>query len=182
MKKFTKSIKIWEACSNDKMRPALSYIQFRDGYALASDAHIAVRVPLEYLADVSDEEVAKLNGKEISGKAFAELAKIGIITVEEDAVVCSKQGVDTRYYFRKQGEDGNMPDVNGLFDREADKKAAPVGDVILNSANLKRLSSAMGISGKVGIRMRFGGAKKAIFCTGETKEIQGIIMPMMPNS
>lgn len=42
------------------MRPALSYVQFRDGYALASDAHIAVRVPLEYLADVSDDEIAKL--------------------------------------------------------------------------------------------------------------------------
>lgn len=182
MKNFTKAIKIWEACSNDKMRPALSYIQFRDGYALASDSHIAVRIPLEYLADVSEEEVAKLNGKEISGKVFAELAKIGMIKVEDDAVVCAKFGSDTRYYLRKQGEDGNMPDINGLFDREANKEAIPAGDVMLNPANLKRLSSAMGISGKAGIRMRFGGVGKAIFCTGETKEIQGIIMPMMPNS
>lgn len=182
MKNFTKSIKIWESCGNDKMRPALSYVQFRDGYALASDSHIAVRIPLEYLADVSEEEVAKLNGKEISGKMFAELAKIGIITVEDDAIVRTADGDDTRYYFRKQGEGGNVPDIQGLFNKEANKEAIPAGDVMLNPANLKRLSSAMGISGKAGIRMRFSGVGKAIFCTGETKEIQGIIMPMMPNS
>ena len=179
MKNFTKSIKIWEACSNDKMRPALSYIQFRDGYALASDAHIAVRVPLSYLADVSNDELEKLNGKEISGKAFSELAKIGIATVEDDAIVCTKSNVDTRYYFRKQGEGGNMPGIQGLFDREVNKEAVPVSNIMLNPANIKRLSSAMGISGKVGIRMRFGGEGKAIFCTGETNEIQGIIMPMI---
>ena len=179
MKNFTKSIKIWEACSTDKMRPALSYIQFRDGYALASDAHIAVRVPLKYIADISDEEIEKLNGKEIGGKAFSELAKIGIATVEDDAVVYTKSNVDTRYYFRKQGEGGNMPGIQGLFDGEANKEAVPTRNIMLNPANIKRLSSAMGISGKVGIRMRFGGESKAIFCTGETNEIQGIIMPMI---
>lgn len=164
------------------MRPALSYVQFRDGYALASDAHIAVRVPLECIADISDEEVEKLNGKEISGKAFSELAKIDIVTVEDDAVVCTKSNVDTRYYFHKQGEDGNMPGIQGLFDKEVNKEAVPANNIMLNPANIKRLSSAMGISGKVGIRMRFSGSIGAIFCESEEdKRIQGIIMPMVLN-
>lgn len=177
MKNFTKQIKIWKVCSTDNERPSLSYVQFRNGYALASDAHMAVRVPLELLADVSEEEIAKLNGREIRGKMLEDVSKNGNIVVEDDALICTQNGVATRYKLRQDGEDGNVPNIEALFEREIAKASAAVGEIVVNPEYIKRLSDAMGICKGMYMSMRFNGATCAILCTCKDTGIIGLLMP-----
>ena len=76
---FYKEFKLHKACANDEFRPAMHYICFRNGYAYATDGHIAVRASLDAICALSEEERNKLNGYLIHKKQYEMLLKYSTI-------------------------------------------------------------------------------------------------------
>lgn len=50
---FNPDFKLHKACADDEYRPAFSYVYFRNGYAYATNAHIAVRAKVEDISNIA---------------------------------------------------------------------------------------------------------------------------------
>ena len=85
---FYKEFKLHKACANEEFRPAMHYICFRNGYAYATDGHIAVRASLDAICALSEEERNKLNGYLIHKKQYEMLLKYSTIEIGEGVITC----------------------------------------------------------------------------------------------
>lgn len=66
--RFTTNIHL--ACGTDDLRPIMSHICFRNGYAYATDAHVLVKQCLKRIHGATDEDVAALEGFLISSETY----------------------------------------------------------------------------------------------------------------
>lgn len=67
--KFNFTTKLHEACADDALRPVMMCVHFMNGFACASDAHIAVRQSLEYHSIINPE---LLDGKSLHKDNYTE--------------------------------------------------------------------------------------------------------------
>ena len=83
---FYKEFKLHKACANDDIRPAMHYVCFKNGYAYATDAHIAVRANLHDISALSDDDIAKLNGHLIHKSQYEQLLKYSSIEIGDGTI------------------------------------------------------------------------------------------------
>ena len=80
---FNKGIKLHLACANEPIRPVMSCIYFKDGYAIASNGKILIKACLNEICNFSEEEKELLEGKLISAKKLRKSSSILLLRLKK---------------------------------------------------------------------------------------------------
>ena len=189
---FYKEFKLHKACADDDFRPAMKYICFKNGYAYATDAHIAVRANLHDISALSQEDIDKLNGYLIHSSQFQLLLKYDTFEIGEGTITIIDSGLKARTTIQlvklAASKDEELatncknlyfPDVDAIINKDAE--TGSLDSVGFNYQLLGRLLSAMGLKERVGLK--FTGSGKQIFVVGAKEDlgvdVRGIIMPIL---
>lgn len=169
-----------KACSLDELRPVLNYVIFRDGYAVATDAHILVKSDLELNGFIS-EEIEQLNGKGIHYSVFKEIFKHHHVTVDNGFFVCyNKKGVKFEYEIDDMSE-MKYPDYEQVIPTETKE----VSNIALNAKLIEKISKlTMMPKNNKSVVFKFHGANKAVLIRGNSFTFNQeliLIMPQMIN-
>ena len=169
----------------------MHYICFRNGYAYATDGHIAVRASLDAICALSEEERNKLNGYLIHKKQYEMLLKYSTIEIGEGVITCIDSESNARTTIqlvklaesseseeRAEGKAIYFPNVDAVIDDDLSKE--PLQKVGFSYQLLGRLIAAMGIQREC-IGFRFTSNRKHIVVLGVEPgiDVRGIIMPMI---
>lgn len=74
------------ACGNDELRPVFHHVFFKDGYAMATNAHVAIRQRIELMAkNIEGKEL--LEGKCIHAKVFARILRADKVIITETGIM-----------------------------------------------------------------------------------------------
>lgn len=124
MEKQNFTIKIYEACSDDELRPIMNCVHFENGFAYATDGHIAVKQSLEYHSIINPEI---LNGRSIHRDNFKNIMQFEIAECTENGIVCKDNDGRTAVfdYFDTHGE--NYPNIESVLKFEESKEIKFLG-------------------------------------------------------
>jgi len=185
---FFKEFKLHKACANDEIRPAMQYVCFKNGYAYATDAHIAVRARLTDICALGEEEISKLNGHLIHKSQYEQLLKYSTIEIGDGTItlIDPESKARTTIQLFKLAESGEevlegcirYPNVDAIINQDGEHSEAD--RVKFNYNLLGRLVAAMGMNGsRVGLR--FTGKGRQLVVTGVEPglDVRGIIMPIV---
>ena len=185
---FYKQFQLNKACANDDLRPVMNHVFFKNGYAYATDAHIAVKAKLEDICNFPPDQIEMLEGHLLHRKHYEMIMKADFAQVEK--VTDNETGIET-VQFRvfgdnktsyivpliKEGEGFRYPNCDAaVFDK-------PVGGVDMKAVGfnytlLGLLKSAMGIRSR--LEMHFAGDGRQIEVIGKEDlsgyDVRGIIM------
>ena len=128
---FKKSVKMHLACKPDPLRPAYGYIQFKDGFAYASDGHIAVKNRIEEISGLNQAEIEALNGKFLQYEFYRDMLK---------CIEC-KNGDDSVFFYFSTVE--KPLDIKKVIDEHLSMEPMAVEHISLNMKYLTDLSKAM---------------------------------------
>lgn len=190
---FYKEYKLHKACASDDLRPAMHYICFKDGYAYATDAHIAVRANLHAICALSDEEIAKLNGHLIHKSQYEMLLKYSTIEIGDGTItlIDPESKASTVIQLVKLAESSEaaevsegkaiyFPNVDAIIDK--DRSEEPLQQVGFSYSLLGRIIAAMGITpNRVGLRFTTRGHQMVVLGVEPGIDVSGIIMPILLN-
>ena len=190
---FYKEYKLHKACANDDFRPSMHYICFKDGYAYATDAHIAVRASLKAISALNDEDIAKLNGYLIHKSHYEMLLKYSTIEIGEGIITLIdpeskarttiqmvKLAASSEEADKSQGKAIYYPNVDAIIDK--DRSEEPIQQVGFSYPLLGRIIAAMGItSNRVGLRFTTRGHQMVVLGVEPGIDVRGIIMPILLN-
>lgn len=84
------------ACSSDELRPVFGFVFFENGYAYATNGHIAIKQSLEYCDVVNCQE---LNNHAIHSSAFAQIIKYPMAVATQEGIECSDQKVKVLFRY-----------------------------------------------------------------------------------
>lgn len=187
---FYKEYKLHKACANDDLRPAMHYICFKDGYAYATDAHIAVRASLQAICALDEEERNKLNGYLIHKNQYEMLLKYSTIEIGEGVITCIDPESKARTTIQlvklaesseaaevSEGKAIYFPNVDAVINDDLSKE--PLQKVGFNYSLLGRIIAAMGIKpNRVGLRFVSRG-KMVVLGVEPGIDVRGIIMSIL---
>lgn len=184
---FNRNYKLYAACAkHDESIPRfdLEYVYFIDGYAYASDAHIAVRVPLEECTTFDEPELNLLNNTRIHSSLLRALYQFKEVEISEDVEDDDLQPKQFTVLSARQ-DDNEMriilerrtkhPDFVRVFD--IDDERQPIKALGIKPKLLATLTDAMGA---VAIKLRFTQANGKVFVNdfSDGCRAMGIIMPL----
>ena len=185
---FFKEFKLHKACANDEIRPAMQYVCFKNGYAYATDAHIAVRARLTDICALGEEEISKLNGHLIHKSQYEQLLKYSCIEIGDGTItlIDPESKARTTIQLFKLAESGEevlegcirYPNVDAIINQDGEHSEAD--RVKFNYNLLGRLVAAMGMNGSR-VVLRFTGKGRQLVVTGVEPglDVRGIIMPIV---
>jgi len=187
---FYKEYKLHKACANDDFRPAMHYICFKNNYAYATDAHIAVRAHLYDICALSEEDRNKLNGYLIHKNQYEMLLKYSTIEIGEGIITCidPESKARTTIQLVKMAETDEevaenkglaikYPDLDEFINDDLSKE--PLQKVGFSYSLLGRIIAAMGIdSNRTGLRFTSNGRQMVVLGVEPGIDVRGIIMPI----
>jgi hypothetical protein len=172
--KFNFTTKLHNCCATGedaKLRPVMSAVHFKDGYAYATNAYIMVKSSLEYHSVINPEF---LDGKAMHKDNFKEILKFESAECCDDGISCKNadgQVAFYEYFICDKAPNFDVVIPNSNYFKE-------VGQIGLNPKHLSDCCSAM-YSDSGAFRLTFSGQIKAIRIDviGYPDQI-GIVMPM----
>ena len=188
---FYKEYKLHKACANDALRPSMQYICFKNGYAYATDARIAVRANLNAICALGQEDIDKLNGYLIHSSQYQLLLKYSTIEIGDGTITLidpeTKASTTIQLVKLAASKDEELetngkviyfPDVDAIINKDAEHfESDRVG---FNYNLLGRIVSAMGLNGsRTGLRFTGNGRQMFILGVEPGIDVRGIIMPIM---
>lgn len=186
---FYKEFKLHKACANDEIRPAMQYVCFKDGYAYATDAHIAVRADLHAISALSDDDIAKLNGHLIHKSQYEQLLKYSAIEIGDGTItlIDPESKARTTMQLFKLAESGeevlegciSYPNVDAIIN--SDRSEEPLQQVGFNIVLLNKIAAAMGITSRIGLRFTTKDHQMVVLGVEPGIDVRGIIMPILMN-
>lgn len=173
MDKQNFTIKIYEACSDDELRPIMNCVHFENGFAYATNGHIAVKQSLEYHT-IIDPEI--LNGKSIHRDNFKNIMQFEIAQCTENGIVCKDSDGRTAVfdYFDTKGE--NFPNIESVlnFGEQKEIRFLGVAPKYIDKLN-KSMHNPNG-----SFRLRFYGNDKGIKVdVPDIPDQVAVLMPVM---
>lgn len=176
---FNKGIKLHLACEPVGIRPVMSCIYFKDGYAIASNGKILIKACLNEICNFSEEEKELLEGKLISAKNFKEIIKHTIIEIEKDGFHAIYDDWDIKYKFAdKEMKYPNYNEVISQFRPGFAEK------VLIDPLNIELIADALDVSG--GTRFHFpkvdGKGIKITFYDKNLLLSEAVLMPKLDDS
>lgn len=184
---FHKQFQLHKACTSDELRPVMSNILFRNGYAYATDAFIAVKARLEDITNFPPDQIAMLDGHMLNRKHYemllkADYAEIGRVTnpeTDEETVQIRVLCENSTFFILpliKEQEGHRFPDCEKAIFKNS-RGGVPVPAIGFNFTRLGALKAAMGI--QANMQMHFSGNGKQIEIYSidlEGYDVRGIIM------
>ena len=187
---FYKEYKLHKACANDDLRPAMHYICFKDGYAYATDAHIAVRASLQAICALDEEERNKLNGYLIHKNQYEMLLKYSTIEIGDGTItlIDPESKASTTLQLKKLAESSEaaevsegkaiyFPNVDAIIN--SDRSEEPLQQVGFSIVLLNKIAAAMGITSRIGLRFTTSGNQMVVLGVEPGIDVRGIIMPIL---
>ena len=157
------------ACANDKSRPAMQCVHFKDGFAFASDGYVVVKQPL-HLNLVDNMDI--LDGVSIHSESFKAIRKMKHVTATEDGFECtSKDG--SKVFFQYSME--IAPDFEAVL---KPKGVQMMGEIGVNPGLIGVLKKAM--AGGDRVKMTFQGQGAAILIEPLSVDYEGEVAMIMP--
>ena len=163
---FLQSVKLYKACAkDDTTRPVMECVHFEDGYAFASDSHVAVRMKIDGISNLEPEEIEKLNGKTIHGSHFKQLLDCDVITEITDegitATNIAASSIEEKQTFFKFKNDCKYPKIQEVFQTALGKSKNGASKLGIKPKLLLEASDAMD-AGKQGVVMEITNDREAI--------------------
>ena len=85
---FNPDYKLHLCCAQfDYLRPAFHFIHFMNGYAYATDAHIAIKAKIADISNFTEDEIAMLNNKSVHFRVFRQIIQRRNIEITSDGFV-----------------------------------------------------------------------------------------------
>ena len=180
---FRKDYKLYDACADDTLRPAMGMVHFMNDKAYASDSHIAVRVPLEACTTGLDQEqLQRLNGFSVYWKVLKKIYGYDHIWIDRDdeagtCSICTElEGHEIRIDLKPQSE-LNVPNFDKIFNER--KELEGVAKLGISPKMLARLGQSINVSSRV--TMNIAGQRNAIYIKDIMSGAEAVIMPIMVN-
>lgn len=164
------------ACRPDPLRPAYGYIQFKDGFAYASDGHIAVKNRIEEISGLNPAEIEALNGKFLQSEFYRDMLKYEEILIAEDGIEC-KNGDDRVFFYFSTVE--KPLDIKKVIDEHLSMEPMAVEHISLNMKHLMDLSKAMYQCESCTFTFHGEGRGVVLKSNDEDVNSVGLIMPIM---
>lgn len=168
---------IWEATDNKSDRPAFQMIHFKNGFAYATNAKIAIRQSLNLWSFLTENCRENLQGKSITGSKLKELSKHQFFTFDPDFIKL-QDGTKLTY----DDPEANLDNIISLIDltfKIEDNELQALQVFSLDPELLIRLSKAMQPTGFLTFFARH--KTKAFICIDATlqdvSENAGLFMP-----
>lgn len=175
---FYPRFKLYKCCSKNPDRPRFRFIHFENGYAYATDGHIAVCARIQDICNFTPVELGMLDGKSIDMDHFRSLLGMQSLEVKENGIEAKSDSGNVMFFFDKQLS-LNFPNVDSIFSSAHAKTGQYQTEAFgMNASSLQKLVDAMGCKK---VKVRLTGEKSAILVTdieGEL-DIEGIIMPIL---
>jgi hypothetical protein len=171
--KYTFSTKLHEACANDPLRPIFACVHFMNGFACASEGHIAIRQSLEYHSIINPE---MLDGKSLHKDNYKAIMGFEFAEANEDGIQCKDTDGRTAFYeyFKLEGD---QPNFDKIFSDATSKGVKSVHFIGFNPVLLAKLAKALYCPDE-NIRCRFTGIDTTVLVDAVGVENQeAIIMP-----
>lgn len=177
--------KLHLTASTDDLRPAMNYIQVKNGYCYSTDAHVLVKVPVaEVFGDIfTNEDEAYILAKDWkSQKVYA-----GVHFRKENNLIkvldkkYNQIGV-LEYLTPEQFNNslrGRFPDCEAVL-YKPDAVPAAIDAIALDPEKLEAACKAISNSG-IGYKLQFYGQNKAVKVTYHDSEAVAVVMPCMLN-
>jgi len=169
---------LWRCCGKDELRPAFMRVNFKNGFAYATDAHILCKQSLKHIHGFSDDMVQAIEGRQLLADDFKKLSGPGTFLKMDDEGIWYMDKQKTKC-FVPWAEPEKYPDVDAVIPTEDFKALEAIG---LNPELVSRLGEAMATNESKGIKLTFKEVNKPVLVhgLGIPAEFQtGIIMPMM---
>jgi len=183
---FNYGVKMDKACNRDEIRPAQNYVHFKGGFAYATDAHCAVKNYLHEICNLSEEQLALLDGKFLHYDKFAKVRTYHSITVTEKGIQgLSSKGIKGGFFAFYDGDDElKYPDIDALIKNNQSAKCEEgcehgINKIQIDSQIYMTFVQAFATKDVI---YNFKGQKTPIICTPKDprwdKSI-GVIMPQL---
>lgn len=170
-------------CGGDDLRPSMMRVLFEDGKAVATDAHMLIRQALT-CHGFTPEEIAFMEGKQVSGKTIKEIMRYDHVTVDKSGFNCTKGDIQATFPFVEYEE--KYPNYKPIIEKIDIGHVEPVTEIGFNLNLLERIKKvALSSSSYAGTRtatFEFYGASKAMLVTTAEKGYEDemiLIMPVM---
>lgn len=162
-------------CSKDE-KSRYNCVWFKNGYAYATDGHIAIRQALK-LHDFTEEGIKNLEGKAIHRRLFEELLRYDLIVPEKDHIRAIKKGCFAKFEYSIC--DYEFPDIEKMIKEISSEK---VNEIKIDFNLIEKLNKAL-INGIESSRykLKFSGEGKGIiisdYLSNNESEQMAILMP-----
>lgn len=116
-KNFSKSVKLFDIAGQDGLRPAMQCVQFKDGFAYATDGHMLIKATLQDITNFDPEELAILEGKCISADSLKRICQHDVVEVTRDGIVAEDKtlGCKVTYTWAKDEIAENFPNCEKVL-------------------------------------------------------------------
>lgn len=177
---FNKEVKMNLACANDDLlRPVMSQIYFKDGFAYATDGIILVKNKIDECSTIDPEQIKLLENKYLHKDHYRDILKYDIIQISEEGIEAHKTNGGEKAFFYFSNADYKYPSAENLLQSILNKQNAELSDVGLNLKSVDRLRKSLFDSDRC--RFRFKGDKTNLHVILESYETNisiGLIMPI----
>lgn len=171
MDKKTFTTKLYEVCSSDELRPVMMCVHFKDGFAYASDGHMAIKQSLEYHTVIG---VDFLNGKSLHKDNYKAIMGFEIAECNEDGVTCSDNDGRTAFYDYYNLNGASIPNFESVLKPIGQKSIEFIG---INPEYLFKIGKALHVPSGA-LRLQFQGVDRSILIdTPEIENQWAILMP-----
>jgi len=171
--------KVFLACGNDPLREAMSHVEFKDGFMVATDAHVLIKQDLS-LHDFSEDEKKLMNGKYLHRDALKIAYSFHVVHARENGLECIKEG-GLRIILPYAEADWRYPNYEYIVNNAVNDPKTPLQKIGINLAVADRLRQTM-VSETKSVRFMFSAPNKAILVEDSIipREMQlCLLMPTM---
>lgn len=175
---FNKGLRMDLACAKDELRPIMCCIHFEDGYAYASDGHVLVKNSLSECSTIPEEQIEKLNGKNLHSNSYKELLKYDTIEISDDGIEARKSGEKTFFYFFSD-EDLKYPNAEKVLQDSLNLPSVAMSSIGLRTDKLVVMNKALSESSIC--NYQFTGATGPVLLQNVETSSIGLIMAVPIN-
>ena len=145
-KNFSKKFPIWDIASCDPLRPMYQYIQFKDKYALATDACVAVRIAIRDIVPfITDKEVELLDGRCIHKQSLLQISNMECMTVCEDGIHGFTSNKD-EVIFKFGGEGLRKPNILGVIENAlSENKREVMTEIAIKVCHIQKIAKVLSL-------------------------------------
>jgi hypothetical protein len=174
--KNTFTTKLYECCSDDKLRPLMQCVHFINGMAYASDGMVSIRQTLEYHTILEPDF---LEGKSLHKNNYKAIMSFEEAVATDEGIECfNENGQRAFFEYYTPPEEMKVPNFEAMFDHIPGQNS--LSFIGFEFEKVNRACKALFCPNKK-FRMQFTGIDTYILIdVDEWEEQLALIMPVVP--
>lgn len=145
-KNFSNKFPIWDIASCNPLYPAFQFVQFKCGYALATDNYVAVKIAIRDIVPlITDKEVELLDGKCIHKQTLLQISKMKRMEICEDGIHGFTSN-DEEIVFKFEGEGLRKPNILGMIEGAlSENKREVMTDIAIKVCHIQKIAKVLSL-------------------------------------